>query len=234
MVSEPIQDLLAPHYWTSELKSLTIKCAEQVLEIKSSKALIEKLQEENQELEFVLEMYGLEDHQKKCLIIESLKFCPSKPGNHDFNLLKKLVLPDGSTLRAKLLGRPTKDCLFSDPARDGKSLLKIWNMNDYSGVVGVFNCQGAGWCKVGKKNLIHDENPGTVTDIIRAKDIDHLSTVADDKWTGDAIIFSHLCGEVVYLPKDVSIPITMKSGEYEVFTFYDSNYQMVPNVLLLV
>ncbi|RHN56217.1 putative alpha-galactosidase [Medicago truncatula] len=166
-------------------------------------------------------MYGLEDHQKK-------------PGNHDFNLLKKLVLPDGSTLRAKLLGRPTKDCLFSDPARDGKSLLKIWNMNDYSGVVGVFNCQGAGWCKVGKKNLIHDENPGTVTDIIRAKDIDHLSTVADDKWTGDAIIFSHLCGEVVYLPKDVSIPITMKSGEYEVFTFYDSNYQMVPNVLLLV
>ena len=28
----------------------------------------------------------------------------------------------------------------------------------------------------------------------RAKDIDHLSTVVDDKWTGDAIIFSHLCG----------------------------------------
>ncbi|WJX65012.1 flavodoxin-like fold protein [Trifolium repens] len=141
--------------------------------------------------------------------------CPiyvsDKPGHHDFNLLKKLVLLDGSILRAKLPGRPTKDCLFSDPARDGKSLLKIWNMNDYSVVVGVFNCQGAGWCKVGKKNLIHDENPGTVTGIIRAKDIDYLSTVADDKWTGDAVIFSHLSGEVVYLPKDVSIPITMKS-----------------------
>jgi raffinose synthase len=67
-------------------------------------------------------------------------------------------------------------------------------MNDYSGVVGVFNCQGAGWCKVGKKNLIHDENPGTVTGIIRAKDIDYLSTVAGDKWTGDAVIFSHLSG----------------------------------------
>ncbi|KAI5432687.1 probable galactinol--sucrose galactosyltransferase 1 isoform X1 [Lathyrus oleraceus] len=148
--------------------------------------------------------------------------CPiyvsDKPRNHDFNLLKKLVLPDGSILRANLPGRPTKDCLFADPARDGKSLLKIWNMNDYSGVVGVFNCQGAGWCKVGKKNLIHDENPGTVTGIIRAKDIDYLSTVADDKWTGDAVIFSHLCGEVVYLPKDVSIPITMKSRGYEVFT----------------
>lgn len=74
------------------------------------------------------------------------------------------------------------------------SLLKIWNMNDFSGVVGVFNCQGAGWCKVGKKNLIHDENPGTVTGIIRAKDVDYLSRVADDKWTGDSIIFSHVGG----------------------------------------
>ena len=33
-----------------------------------------------------------------------------KPGNHNFELLKKLVLPDG---------RPTRDCLFADPARDG-------------------------------------------------------------------------------------------------------------------
>ncbi|KAJ1415527.1 Glycosyl hydrolases 36 [Sesbania bispinosa] len=148
--------------------------------------------------------------------------CPiyvsDKPGHHDFNLLKKLALPDGSILRAKLPGRPTKDCLFSDPARDGKSLLKIWNMNDFSGVVGVFNCQGAGWCKVGKKNLIHDENPGTVTGIIRAKDVDYISRVADDKWTGDAIIFSHVGEEVIYLPKDVSMPITLKSREYEVFT----------------
>ncbi|XP_057440949.1 probable galactinol--sucrose galactosyltransferase 1 [Lotus japonicus] len=148
--------------------------------------------------------------------------CPiyvsDKPGHHDFNLLKKLALPDGSILRAKLPGRPTKDCLFSDPARDGKSLLKIWNMNEFSGVVGVFNCQGAGWCKDGKKNLIHDVSPGTITGIIRAKDVDYLPKVADDKWNGDSIVFSHVGGEVIYLPKDVSIPITLKSKEYQVFT----------------
>ncbi|KAE9614720.1 hypothetical protein Lal_00036092 [Lupinus albus] len=148
--------------------------------------------------------------------------CPiyvsDKPGHHDFNLLKKLALPDGSILRAKLPGRPTKDCLFSDPARDGKSLLKIWNMNDFSGVVGAFNCQGAGWCKVEKMNLIHDENPGTVTGIIRAKDVDYLSKVADHKWTGDTILCSHVGGGLIYLPKDASIPITLKSREYEVFT----------------
>ncbi|KAK4575511.1 hypothetical protein RGQ29_026463 [Quercus rubra] len=145
-------------------------------------------------------------------------YVSDKPGHHDFNLLKKLVLPDGSILRAKLPGRPTRDCLFSDPARDGKSLLKIWNLNEFNGVVGVFNCQGAGWCKVEKKNLIHNENPGTVTGVIRAKDVDYLPRVADDTWTGDTVIFSHLGGEVVYLLKDAAIPITLKSREYEVFT----------------
>ncbi|KAI6690747.1 hypothetical protein NL676_027575 [Syzygium grande] len=145
-------------------------------------------------------------------------YVSDKPGQHDFNLLKKLVLPDGSILRAKLPGRPTRDCLFTDPARDGKSLLKIWNMNDFSGVVGVFNCQGAGWCKVGKKNLIHDEQPGTTTGVIRANDVDYLPKVAGDDWTGNVILYSHLGGELVYVPRNTSLPVTLKSREYEVFT----------------
>lgn len=49
-----------------------------------------------------------------------VSFISDKPGNHNFELLKKLVLPDGSVLRAQLPGRPTLDCLFADPARDGK------------------------------------------------------------------------------------------------------------------
>lgn len=70
--------------------------------------------------------YCLYIPKKRCMIHFSLIFshrclspCSDKPGQHDFNLLKKLVLPDGSILRAKLPGRPTRDCLFSDPARDG-------------------------------------------------------------------------------------------------------------------
>ncbi|KAL0341618.1 UNVERIFIED_CONTAM: putative galactinol--sucrose galactosyltransferase 2 [Sesamum calycinum] len=73
--------------------------------------------------------------------------CPvyvsDKPGKHDFKILRKLVLPDGSILRARYSGRPTRDCLFIDPVMDGKSLLKIWNLNKLTGVVGVFNCQGS-------------------------------------------------------------------------------------------
>ncbi|KAL6661196.1 hypothetical protein ACP70R_000580 [Stipagrostis hirtigluma subsp. patula] len=145
-------------------------------------------------------------------------YVSDKPGSHDFNLLKKLVLADGSILRAKLPGRPTRDCLFSDPARDGKSILKIWNLNEHTGVIGAFNCQGAGWCRVGKKNLVHDEQPGTVTGVIRAQDVDYLAKVADHDWNGDVIVYSHIGGEVVYLPKNVSIPVTLKSREYEVYT----------------
>ncbi|CAL5001462.1 unnamed protein product [Urochloa decumbens] len=145
-------------------------------------------------------------------------YVSDKPGSHDFNLLKKLVLPDGSILRAKLPGRPTRDCLFSDPARDGKSILKIWNLNEHSGVIGAFNCQGAGWCQVGKKNLVHDEQPGTVTGVIRAQDVGYLAKVADQSWNGDVIVYSHIGGEAVYLPKNASLPVTLRSREYEVFT----------------
>ncbi|KAK8551714.1 hypothetical protein V6N12_040338 [Hibiscus sabdariffa] len=41
-----------------------------------------------------------------------------KPGGHDF-------LVD----QAKHAGRLSRDCLFTDPVMDGKSLLKIWNLN---------------------------------------------------------------------------------------------------------
>jgi hypothetical protein len=50
-------------------------------------------------------------------------------GNHNFKLLKKLVLPDGSILRCQHYALPTRDSLFVDPLHDGKTMLKIWNLN---------------------------------------------------------------------------------------------------------
>lgn len=70
--------------------------------------------------------------------------CPvyvsDKPEAHDFDLLRKLVLSDGSVLRADLPGRPTRDCLFHDPTRE-EVLLKIFNRNGSAGVVGVFHAR---------------------------------------------------------------------------------------------
>ncbi|KAL2459537.1 putative galactinol--sucrose galactosyltransferase 5 [Forsythia ovata] len=50
-------------------------------------------------------------------------------GKHNFQLLKSLILPDGSILRCQHYALPTRDCLFEDPLHDGKTMLKIWNLN---------------------------------------------------------------------------------------------------------
>ena len=52
-------------------------------------------------------------------------YVSDKPGAHDFELLKRMVLPDGSVLRPLLPGRPTKDILFADVLKDNKTLLKV-------------------------------------------------------------------------------------------------------------
>ncbi|EMS68043.1 putative galactinol--sucrose galactosyltransferase 2 [Triticum urartu] len=118
----------------------------------------------------------------------------------------------------KLPGRPTRDCLFSDPARDGASLLKIWNMNKCAGVVGVFNCQGAGWCRIVKKTRIHDEAPGTLTGSVRAEDVEGIAQAAGtDDCTGDAVVYAYRAGELVRLPRGATLPVTLKRLEYELF-----------------
>ena len=76
-------------------------------------------------------------------------YVSDKPGEHDLPLLRQLVLPDGRILRGLLPGRPTRDALFSDVLRDGRSLAKVWNANAYTGAVGVFHLQarvGLGVC----------------------------------------------------------------------------------------
>ncbi|KAL3648123.1 Tethering factor for nuclear proteasome sts1 [Castilleja foliolosa] len=64
---------------------------------------------------------------------------------HDFDLLKKLVYPDGTIPKCIHFALPTRDCLFKNPLFDSKTILKIWNFNKFGGVIGAFNCQGAGW-----------------------------------------------------------------------------------------
>lgn len=52
-------------------------------------------------------------------------YVSDKLKKHDFNLIKQLVLRNGQILRARKAGRPTRDCMFKDVSRDGKSLLKV-------------------------------------------------------------------------------------------------------------
>ncbi|KAI6671305.1 hypothetical protein NL676_006190 [Syzygium grande] len=93
-------------------------------------------------------------------------------GKHDFKLLKTLVLPDGSILRCEYYALPTRDCLFEDPLHDGKTMLKIWNLNKYTGVVGAFNCQGGGWSRESRQNQCFSQFSQMVTSKTNPKDIE--------------------------------------------------------------
>ncbi|KAM5571967.1 galactinol--sucrose galactosyltransferase-like [Rosa sericea] len=93
-------------------------------------------------------------------------------GQHNFKLLKSLVLPDGSILRCQHYALPTRDCLFEDPVHDGKTMLKIWNLNKYTGVLGLFNCQGGGWCPKSRRNKSFPEFSKSVTCLATPKDVE--------------------------------------------------------------
>ena len=141
------------------------------------------------------------------------------PGKHNFDLLRKLILPDGSVLRPRFPGRPTKDCLFTDPARDGISLLKIWNMNKYTGVLGVYNCQGAAWNSTERKNTFHRTKTEAITGYIRGRDVHFIAEVSIDKdWNGDCVVYCHRSSELVVLPYNVAMPVSLKVLEHDVFT----------------
>ncbi|KAL5786379.1 hypothetical protein ACOSQ2_008771 [Xanthoceras sorbifolium] len=141
------------------------------------------------------------------------------PEKHNFELLKKIVLPDGSILRALLPGRPTRDCLFSDPSRDGVSLLKIWNMNKYTGVLGVYNCQGAAWNKTERKNTFHETRSEAITGQVRGRDVHFIAEAATDPdWTGECAIYCHRSGELISLPYNAAMPVSLNVLEYEMFT----------------
>ncbi|KAH7857612.1 hypothetical protein Vadar_014538 [Vaccinium darrowii] len=143
-------------------------------------------------------------------------YVSDKPGKHDFKILKKLVLPDGSILKAKYARRPTRDCFFQDPVMDGRSLLKIWNMNKLSGVVGVFNCQGArSWPM---KQISKAKDKGKRKDKLRKlistgeKDTKRSATKYDikrRKGNGNALTFqrSKLSNQVItcFAPSFISI-----------------------------
>lgn len=92
-------------------------------------------------------------------------------------------------------------------------------MNKCSGLVGVFNCQGAGWCKVEKKTRIHDASPGTLTGSVQAMDVDAIGQIAGPEWNGDVVVYAHRSQEVIRLPKGASLPVTLNVLEYELFHF---------------
>ncbi|KAI3909117.1 hypothetical protein MKW92_044812 [Papaver armeniacum] len=148
-------------------------------------------------------------------------YVSDKPGVHDFKILKKLVLQDGSILRARYAGRPTRDTLFEDPVMDGKSLMKIWNLNKLAGVVGVFNCQGAGtWpcIEIPLKNLELESNPKAITGFVSPSNVEFLEEITGENWIGECVLYAFNSGSLYRLPKNGKVDVTLGVLQCEIYT----------------
>ncbi|MEI6084102.1 MAG: Sip1-related alpha-galactosidase, partial [Verrucomicrobiota bacterium] len=122
-------------------------------------------------------------------------YVSDKPDGHNFDVLRKLVLSDGSVLRAERPGLPTRDCLFHDVTQEDV-LLKIWNTNPGgTAVVGVFHCQYH--AEAGERHEIAGQVTAPVT----------------------GAVFAHNARTVRRVTRDEEIPVRLPEGGWEIFTF---------------
>lgn len=54
--------------------------------------------------------------------------------------------------------------------------MQVWNVNKYSGVVGVFNIQGSSWSRTRRQFIIHDTSPPQLATVVKPADIPLFST----------------------------------------------------------
>lgn len=127
-------------------------------------------------------------------------YVSDKPGAHDIDLLKRLVLPNGHVLRAQAPGRPTRDCLFGDPTREDV-LLKVFNTNLDAGVIGVFNAH-------------HEPNEvgmRRITGKVSPKDVEGIE--------GELFaVYAYIPSELQIMDRNEQWELSLASGSFEVFT----------------
>ncbi|KAK9272818.1 hypothetical protein L1049_003196 [Liquidambar formosana] len=150
-------------------------------------------------------------------------------GKHNFQLLKTLVLPDGTILRCEYYALPTKDCLFVDPLHDGKTMLKIWNLNKFTGVLGAFNCQGGGWCRETRRNKCASQFSHLVTSKATPSEIEWKSGKNPISIEGVQVFAMYMfqAKKLLLLKPSESIEISLEPFHFELVTV--SPVTILPN-----
>ncbi|KDP28281.1 hypothetical protein JCGZ_14052 [Jatropha curcas] len=141
---------------------------------------------------------------------------------HDFDLLKKLVYPDGTIPKCQHFALPTRDCLFKNPLFDKKTILKIWNFNKYGGVIGAFNCQGAGWDPKEQRIKGHSDCYKPMSGSVHVTDIewDQKLEAAQMGKAEEYIVYLGQAQELLFMtPNSDAIQVTLKPSTFELFSF---------------
>lgn len=142
-------------------------------------------------------------------------YVSDKPGEHDFELLKSLVLPDGSVLRCRMAARPTRDTLFTDVLRDGRTCMKLWNVNAVVGVLGVFNIQGSCWDRDKRKFIIHNKNPPALEAEVRARDVEPFRALANSG--AEFAVYSYSSGELAVMKGSAGMKVKLDNASAELY-----------------
>lgn len=92
-------------------------------------------------------------------------------------------------------------------------------MNKYTGVLGVYNCQGAAWNSVERKNTFHETISGALTGAIKGRDVHLIAEAAtDSEWNGDCAVYLHRTSEVTILPYNSALPVSLEVLGHDMFT----------------
>jgi raffinose synthase len=123
-------------------------------------------------------------------------YVSDKPGQQNFDVLKKLMTPDGRVLLCDGPALPCRDSLFVDHSKTAVPL-KIWNRSGAAGIVGVFHCQ-------------HSDKP--VKGSVSSSDIPELA--------GDTFaVWSHRKQKCLRVKRGEKIPVELKDSEFDILTF---------------
>jgi hypothetical protein len=97
-------------------------------------------------------------------------------------------------------------------------------MNRFTGVLGVYNRQGAAWSSAKKKNVFHDAGgvgAGALTCSVKGRDVHLIAEAATDGgagWSGDCTVYRHASGDLVVLPDGAALPVSLKVLDHDVLT----------------
>ncbi len=126
-------------------------------------------------------------------------YVSDRPGETNFDLLRKLVCSDGSVLRCPEPALPTRDCLTVDPTCEDV-LLKIWNRSGERGVVGVFNARYRGPERI-QGTVSPSDVPGLTSGVARLA------------------CFAHQDQALTVVSADGSLNVSLAEGQFELYTF---------------
>lgn len=82
------------------------------------------------------------------------------------------------------------------------SLMKIWNLNKITGVLGIFNCQRGGiWPPIrgAPYNPPSESEPFVISGTVSPRDVEFLGMVAGEDWLGDCTVYLYTTGSTYKL-----------------------------------